>query len=248
MLYLESPPQVTSLTTKFMHERGGVPQLDKYRSFFVSRCSCLESCPFFVTTSLPAGLHLVSHRSWLCDHLFSPQGYLPAYWQVSVTPDWGKPHSPVIYWHTAAPTVYLPTRSHRTPPGSSWNCSQVPRQVPLQWKDTHAHTQRNTTAPRRHTNRAAHRPPLPPPPPPPPPPEPPADGGGRRRSIPWRHGGVTSALGTADGQLAQPRAVRRPYPRHGVFLRFAGTRQSWPPDDVISQIYDVTVPWSHMTK
>ena len=31
MLYLESSPQVTSLSTKFMHERGGVPQLDKYR-------------------------------------------------------------------------------------------------------------------------------------------------------------------------------------------------------------------------
>ena len=31
MLYLESPPQVTSLSTKFMHERDGVPQLDKYQ-------------------------------------------------------------------------------------------------------------------------------------------------------------------------------------------------------------------------
>ena len=31
MLYLESPSQVTSLSTKFMHERGGVPQLDKYQ-------------------------------------------------------------------------------------------------------------------------------------------------------------------------------------------------------------------------
>ena len=32
MLYLESPPQVTSLSTKFVHERGGVPQLDKYHN------------------------------------------------------------------------------------------------------------------------------------------------------------------------------------------------------------------------
>ena len=29
-VFLELPPQVTSLSTKFMHERGGVPQLDKY--------------------------------------------------------------------------------------------------------------------------------------------------------------------------------------------------------------------------
>ena len=33
MLNLESPPQITSLSTKFMHERGGVPQLDKYLDF-----------------------------------------------------------------------------------------------------------------------------------------------------------------------------------------------------------------------
>ena len=30
MPFLESPPQITLLSTKFMHERGGVPQLDKY--------------------------------------------------------------------------------------------------------------------------------------------------------------------------------------------------------------------------
>ena len=32
MLFLESPPQITSLSTKFMHEGGGVLQLDKYQS------------------------------------------------------------------------------------------------------------------------------------------------------------------------------------------------------------------------
>ena len=32
MLYLESPPQETSLSTKFMHERGGIPQLRGVRS------------------------------------------------------------------------------------------------------------------------------------------------------------------------------------------------------------------------
>ena len=47
MLYLESPPQVTSLSTKFMHERGGVPQLDKYQIFFTET---------FQTTNLTAKL------------------------------------------------------------------------------------------------------------------------------------------------------------------------------------------------
>ena len=31
MLFLDSPPQITPLSTKFMHESGGVLQLDKYR-------------------------------------------------------------------------------------------------------------------------------------------------------------------------------------------------------------------------
>ena len=30
MSFLESAPQITSLSTKSMHERGGVLQLDKY--------------------------------------------------------------------------------------------------------------------------------------------------------------------------------------------------------------------------
>ena len=33
MSFLESAPQITSLSTKSMHERGGVLQLDKYQSF-----------------------------------------------------------------------------------------------------------------------------------------------------------------------------------------------------------------------
>ena len=31
MSFSESPPQITLLSTKFMHEGGGVLQLDKYR-------------------------------------------------------------------------------------------------------------------------------------------------------------------------------------------------------------------------
>ena len=45
MLYLESPPQITSLSTKFMHERGGVPQLDKY--------PCIQANPHVCDSSLP---------------------------------------------------------------------------------------------------------------------------------------------------------------------------------------------------
>ena len=32
MAFLESPPQITPLSTKFMREIGGVLQLDKYRA------------------------------------------------------------------------------------------------------------------------------------------------------------------------------------------------------------------------
>ena len=37
MSFLESPPQITPLSTKFMHERGGIPQLDKYQNAYLTK-------------------------------------------------------------------------------------------------------------------------------------------------------------------------------------------------------------------
>ena len=47
---MELPPQITSLSTKFMHERGGVPQLDKYLGLLVVGVGCnLGYCMVGVT-------------------------------------------------------------------------------------------------------------------------------------------------------------------------------------------------------
>ena len=63
MLYLESPPQVTSLSTKFMHERGGVPQLDKYRaSYSVGGARLPHQLAFATPTSWLATP--IFHRFW----------------------------------------------------------------------------------------------------------------------------------------------------------------------------------------
>ena len=59
MLDLESQPQVTSLSTQFMHERGGTPQLDKYQikcgepaGHNHAPCYQLSECKFLVKSKI----------------------------------------------------------------------------------------------------------------------------------------------------------------------------------------------------
>ena len=83
MLFLESPPQITSLSTKFMHEGGGVLQLDKYPFWYLvcwATCLCsrdnFKYHTYIHIHTYPPTIHIRTWQKsdfhWLFDSDFAP--------------------------------------------------------------------------------------------------------------------------------------------------------------------------------
>ena len=114
MSFLESPPQITSLSTKCMHERGGVPQLDKYPAVYHSTLN-------WTATSGKAPPHVST--------ILHPCYLLPTYsyfnWLIlNPRPDSVSPPSPGEGWWWCDLPCRFQTKHHRALRKRPADCSR----------------------------------------------------------------------------------------------------------------------------